>query len=257
MGEILGLGMTHYPPLTGLDQNMAGILRRVLQDPGLPERYRDPASWPAPMRARVRRTTAAPRARPGIATRCSTTSGKARRILDDFRPEVVIIWGDDQHENFTEDVIPPFCVLAYDQIEARPWQRAGGAAQRLGRAVGDDLPDHRSPGGRQAPRGRPARAGRRHGLRLQAAALPGPRPRLPQHDHVPRLRSGGLPVSGHRVPGQLLRPPGDRPARRAWKPRPPARRRETSTRRRPRRSAAWRWARRPRGSCATAPGAPP
>ena len=23
MGEILGLGMTHYPPLTGLDQNMA------------------------------------------------------------------------------------------------------------------------------------------------------------------------------------------------------------------------------------------
>ena len=38
MGEILGLGMTHYPPLTGLDQNMASILRRVLQDPGLPER---------------------------------------------------------------------------------------------------------------------------------------------------------------------------------------------------------------------------
>ena len=76
MGEILGLGMTHYPPLTGLDQNMAGILRRVLQDPGLPERYRDPASWPAPMRARVRRATVAPRARPGTATRCSITSAR-------------------------------------------------------------------------------------------------------------------------------------------------------------------------------------
>ena len=50
MGEILGLGMTHYPPLTGLDQNMAGILRRVLQDPGLPERYRDPGNWPEAMR---------------------------------------------------------------------------------------------------------------------------------------------------------------------------------------------------------------
>ena len=45
-------------------------------------------------------------------------------MLDDFRPDVVVIWGDDQHENFTEDVIPPFCVLAYDQVEARPWQRA-------------------------------------------------------------------------------------------------------------------------------------
>ena len=51
MGEILGLGMTHYPPLTGLDENMAAILRRVQQDPGLPARLRDPASWPAPMRA--------------------------------------------------------------------------------------------------------------------------------------------------------------------------------------------------------------
>ena len=38
MGEILGLGLTHYPPLIGLDENMAGILRTVLKDPGLPER---------------------------------------------------------------------------------------------------------------------------------------------------------------------------------------------------------------------------
>jgi hypothetical protein len=50
MGEILGLGLTHYPPLIGPDANMAGILRTVLKDPGLPERYRDPVSWPEPMR---------------------------------------------------------------------------------------------------------------------------------------------------------------------------------------------------------------
>ena len=49
MGEILGLGLTHYPPLIGLDENMAGILRTVLKDPGLPERHRDPASWPEAM----------------------------------------------------------------------------------------------------------------------------------------------------------------------------------------------------------------
>ena len=47
MGEILGLGMTHYPPLIGHDHDMANILRAVLRDPGLPERYRDPANWPA------------------------------------------------------------------------------------------------------------------------------------------------------------------------------------------------------------------
>jgi len=124
MGEILGLGMTHYPPLTGLDQNMAGILRRVLQDPGLPERHRDPASWPAPMRAEYGSdggTASAAGHRDALLHHFR----KARKILDDFRPDVVVIWGDDQHENFTADVIPPFCVLAYDKVEARPWQRPG------------------------------------------------------------------------------------------------------------------------------------
>jgi hypothetical protein len=29
---------------------MARILKRVLQDPDLPERYRRPEGWPAPMR---------------------------------------------------------------------------------------------------------------------------------------------------------------------------------------------------------------
>ena len=124
MGAILGLGMTHYPPLTGLDQNMAGILRRVLQDPGLPERQRDPASWPEPMRREYGNdggTKSAAAHRESLLGHFR----QARRTLDEFRPDVVIIWGDDQHENFTDDIIPPFCVLAYEEVEARPWQRPG------------------------------------------------------------------------------------------------------------------------------------
>ena len=124
MGEILGLGMTHYPPLTGTDENMAVILRRVLQDPGLPERYRDPSGWPAPMRLEYGDDGGTASA---AAHRASLVSQfrRARRLLDDFRPEVVVIWGDDQHENFLDDIIPPFCILAYDQIEGRPWQKPG------------------------------------------------------------------------------------------------------------------------------------
>jgi hypothetical protein len=30
MGEILGLGLTHYPALAVTDRNMTGILRRTL-----------------------------------------------------------------------------------------------------------------------------------------------------------------------------------------------------------------------------------
>lgn len=50
MGEILGLGMTHYPGLAARDENMTGILRQVLADPGLPERERDPRNWPEALR---------------------------------------------------------------------------------------------------------------------------------------------------------------------------------------------------------------
>ncbi len=35
------------------------------------------------------------------------------------------MWGDDQYENFREDVIPPFCVLAYDTLAFQPFRRLG------------------------------------------------------------------------------------------------------------------------------------
>ncbi len=118
MGEVLGLGMTHYPPLIAPDHHMAGILRAILADPGLPERYRDPANWPAAMR----REYGADGGTASAAAHRETLVRHfrhARKLLDDFRPDVCVIWGDDQHENFTEDIIPPFCVLAYDEIWAR------------------------------------------------------------------------------------------------------------------------------------------
>jgi hypothetical protein len=52
-----------------------------------------------------------------------------RTIRDEiaaFRPDVILMWGDDQYENFREDVIPPFCVLAYDSLEFRPFARLRG-----------------------------------------------------------------------------------------------------------------------------------
>src|SRR5262245_64404907 len=126
MGEILGLGLAPSPPLNACDEGMATFLRRVLKVPGLPERYRDPAGWPEPMR-REYGADGGTASAAGHRETLVSHFRKARRRLDEFQPEVVIIWGDDQHENFTEDVIPPFCVLAYDEIEARPWQKPGVA----------------------------------------------------------------------------------------------------------------------------------
>src|SRR2546430_332663 len=101
---------------------MAGILRTILRDPGLPERYRDPANWPAPMRREYGDdggTASAAGHREWLVRRFR----HCRTLLDDFRPEGVVIWGDDQYENFTDDVLPPFCVLAYVAFQVNCYGR--------------------------------------------------------------------------------------------------------------------------------------
>ncbi len=54
----------------------------------------------------------------------------ARRVLDEFAPDLVVIWGDDQYENFREDIIPPFCLLAYEGMAPKPWEYYRAARMR-------------------------------------------------------------------------------------------------------------------------------
>jgi hypothetical protein len=49
MGQILGLGVTHYPGL-GMQGNLAARMKNFMHDPLLPEQYRSPETWPEPMR---------------------------------------------------------------------------------------------------------------------------------------------------------------------------------------------------------------
>ena len=130
MGDILALGISHYPPLAGTDDRMAYILKRMLQNPRLPEALRNPANWPRDMRlewGNDEGVSAARRHR----ERLVDAMMKTRAALDDFKPDFVLIWGDDQYENFREDVIPPYCVNAYDRFkiivpQANVWDEPGG-----------------------------------------------------------------------------------------------------------------------------------
>lgn len=121
MADILGLGITHYP---GLAPRKArpGSLLRLLQDPGLPERYRTPAGWPEVMRREWADDDGAAFAEKHR-NEVIAEILKARAALDDFKPDFVVVWGDDQYENFREDVVPGFCVLAYDAVDVQPWAR--------------------------------------------------------------------------------------------------------------------------------------
>ena len=94
MGQILGLGVTHFPPLSGTDENLGRILKRALDDPAIPERMRDPSGWPAAMREEYgvdAGLTASRHHREALLTGFRN----ARRVLDEFAPDFVVIWGDD------------------------------------------------------------------------------------------------------------------------------------------------------------------
>ena len=115
MAELLALGISHYPPLTRRDDRMSEILRRMLLNPALPADLRTPDGWPEAMRSEWgddQGTASAALHRAALVGWMRRT----RAALDAFRPDFVLIWGDDQYENFREDIIPPYCVNAYDKF---------------------------------------------------------------------------------------------------------------------------------------------
>ncbi len=143
MAEILGLGLSHYPPLCLPDAEMSGILRWTLEDASIPATEKDVANWPAAMRAEWADDFGA---RAAAAHRRALIAGfeRVRAALDAFRPDVVVMWGDDQYENFKEDVIPPFAVLAFDDLDLYPWSHAQASSMMKGKANvwGEDASKH-------------------------------------------------------------------------------------------------------------------
>jgi len=130
MAQIMGLGMTHGPMLFMHDSDMTMFLRRTLAGSRVPERLRDPRNWPAAMRAEWA-------ADEGIAaagahrSRCHAASRTLRARLNEFDPDVVLIFGDDQYENFVEDIVPPFCIYIVDEMRSRPFGLAGYPRQNI------------------------------------------------------------------------------------------------------------------------------
>jgi hypothetical protein len=136
MSQFLGLGITHYPMLLSPDENMSGLLRRTLTDPDIPSDSKDPANWSEQARAEWSEDEGTAAA---AVHRAALLDGLAvsRRELDEFRPDALIVWGDDQYENFREEIIPAFCVLAYGDTDVEPF----GVLRKIGAPNVWGLPD--------------------------------------------------------------------------------------------------------------------
>ena len=130
MAEILGLGLTHSPSFIRPDEDGESSLKRTLRtNHRVPAELKNPANWPEPMRAEYGDDEGYASA---VRLRQRMVAGfrRLRAELDEFNPDFVVIWGDDQYENFREDIIPPFCVLAYDDFHCQPFDGGNGTARR-------------------------------------------------------------------------------------------------------------------------------
>lgn len=113
----------------------------TLKDPGLPEQYRTPEGWPEVMRQEWgddQGHAHGHQHREAIMAEIR----EARHVLDEFHPDFVVVWGDDQYENFQEDVVPAFTVLAYDSIDVQPFHtKSNAGAVRTSQNPWNEGPD--------------------------------------------------------------------------------------------------------------------
>ncbi len=121
MAEILGIGLTHYPGPLVPPEHWWRLLERSVTQGKLPRAlFEDRASWPPDMREEWGDDAGAAAA---AAHRDRLMAGFARlrAELDAFDPDFIVIWGDDQYENFRRDCVPAFCVYMFDDLVCRPY----------------------------------------------------------------------------------------------------------------------------------------
>lgn len=130
MGEIRGAGITHYPPLITPDENRGFALTLTLRNnPKFHDHMKIPTTWPEAIRVEYGEDEGL---KSGLKHRERLVKGfrEIRTAVDDFNPDLVLIWGDDQYEDFKEDIIPAICVLAYDEFTGTPFTNRDGSYRR-------------------------------------------------------------------------------------------------------------------------------
>jgi hypothetical protein len=121
MGEILGLGLSHYPGPSVPVESWTEMLHRNVEHGRIaPELFADKSRWPKEMRAEWGDDEGQSAAREHR-RRLLAGYKRMRQELDAFKPDILLIWGDDQYENFKENCVPAFCVGIYGTIVNRPY----------------------------------------------------------------------------------------------------------------------------------------
>jgi hypothetical protein len=126
MAEIMGFGLSHYPgPLVSVEHWPSMLQRWVELGRVRPEVFAARDRWPEAMRQEWG-DDEGQHAAQEHRQRLLAGYKRLRAELDAFRPDLVLVWGDDQYENYKSDCIPAFCVGIYDTVVSKPF--GGGLA---------------------------------------------------------------------------------------------------------------------------------
>jgi len=121
MAEILGVGLSHYPGPLVPEEYWSSMLQRNVDVGRIPAAvYADKSRWPAEMIREMGNDNGTAAAHAHKA-RLKAGYNKLRAEIDAFKPDVVVIWGDDQYENFKQECVPAFCVYVMDTYPSRPF----------------------------------------------------------------------------------------------------------------------------------------
>jgi hypothetical protein len=121
VGEVLGIGLSHYPGPLVPGKYWARMLERNVRIGRVAQTvFDDKAAWPEPMRAEWGSDDGAASGE-RHEQRLLAGYKRVRAELDAFAPDVVLIWGDDQYENYKRECVPPFCVGIFDAVASKPY----------------------------------------------------------------------------------------------------------------------------------------
>jgi hypothetical protein len=118
MGEVLGLGCTHAPMILNPAEQWTEVRKNIF---GRVPNYQPPAKLIAEL---------------GNDNGLSQDRINQQRIVDAFqalrdklhswKPDLVMVVGDDQAENFLRDNLPTFCLYTGSEVEGYPFHRSSG-----------------------------------------------------------------------------------------------------------------------------------
>src|SRR3954471_8656163 len=98
MGEMLGIGCSHGPGIVGNPKTLTDVyLTLNLASDLTPAHMKDPKNWPAKMREEWADDEGMAYAREYQA-KLQPAYRQARKAIEDFNPDFVLIFGDDQYE---------------------------------------------------------------------------------------------------------------------------------------------------------------